>query len=471
MNTREPTQRRRLRILLVLPAVSFDRYFESALEELAAREHDIRVAVESDRKSQLPDGAGLVLSRLAEKGALTVETLPSIPNGLRERVARGLRAAIDYLRYLEPDYATADGLRERAGSRVPAPLRALLSTRLVRRQRARRLTARAIRFVEARLPVPSWAAAPIVASRPDVVLVTPIVGLGSHQVDYMRAAAHSGVPTVFPVASWDNLTNKGVLKHQPTATLVWNELQADEATRLHAIPRERVVVTGAHTFDHWFTWQPSSSGEEFRARIGLPSDRRFVLYVCSSQFVAPDEAAFVREYVERLRTSRLPELADLGVLVRPHPQNVAIWELDPFVEEGVVVWPRGGSVPTDAGRKHAYFDSIFHCAAVVGINTSAFVEAAIVGRPTLAPVDPRFAHAQEGTLHFAHLDSGRGDGPVITGRTWDEHLDQLARALEDPTGSASRLAGFVESFVRPFGRDQPGAARFADAVEQAAVRR
>jgi hypothetical protein len=457
--------------LLVLPAVSFDRYFEAALDELAGRGHDVRVAVESARKRELPDGAGLVLSRLSEEGALTVEHLPPMPNGSRERVARALRASIDYLRYLEAEYAAADGLRERAASRVPGPLRGLLSMRLLGGPRARGLTARALRAVEARLPIPSWAATPIVASRPDVVLVTPIVGLGSHQVDYLRAAARSGVPTVFPVASWDNLTNKGVLKHQPTATLVWNELQADEATRLHGLPRERVVVTGAHTFDHWFSWRPSSSGEEFRACTGLPPGRSFVLYVCSSEFVAPGEVAFVREWVDQLRRSSAPELAGLGVLVRPHPQNATSWERDPVELEGVVIWPRRGAVPTDAERKQAYFDSIFHSSAVVGINTSALVEAAIVGRPTLAPIDPRFEHAQEGTLHFAHLASGLGDGPLITGRIWDEHLAQLARALEDPSSSAPRLRGFVRSFIRPFGLDEPAARRFADAVERAAAAR
>jgi hypothetical protein len=466
----DPAARRALRLVLVLPAVSFDRYFESALEELAERGHDVRVAIESGRKQALPEGAGLALSRLAEEGAVSVETLPPIPDRLRERVARTLRASVDYLRYLDPEYASAGGLRARAASRVPSPLRALLMSRVLRGARVRRLVTRWLRAVESRLPVPSWATAPIRVRRPDALLVTPVVGLGSHQVEYLRAAFRDGVPTVFPVASWDNLTNKGVLKHVPTATLVWNELQADEAIRLHGLPRERVVVTGAHTFDHWFTWQARASPEELRILAGLPAGRPFVLYVCSSEFVAPGEVEFVREWVGRLRGSESSLLADLGVLVRPHPQNARVWEQEPFEAEGVTVWPRGGAVPTDPERKQAYFDSLFHCSAVVGINTSALVEAAIVGRPTLAPIDARFEHAQEGTLHFGHLDAGLGGGAVVTGRTWDEHLDQLARMLESPPEATPRLRGFVERFVRPHGLDRPAAPLFADAVERAAAR-
>ncbi len=50
----------------------------------------------------------------------------------------------------------------------------------------------------------------------------------------------------------------------------------------------------------------------------------------------------------------------------------------------VVVWPRGGAVPVDDERKRDYFDSLYHGDVVVGVNTSGFIEAGIVGRRTLA---------------------------------------------------------------------------------------
>ena len=84
-------------------------------------------------------------------------------------------------------------------------------------------------------------------------------------------------------------------------------------------------------------------------------------------------------------------------------------------------------------------------------------------------MDRRFEHAQEGTLHFGHLDAGLGGGAVLTGRTWDQHLEQLARTLERPADSALRLQAFVERFVRPHGLDRPAAPLFADAVERAAA--
>ena len=36
-------------------------------------------------------------------------------------------------------------------------------------------------------------------------MVTPLVGLGSAQADYLRAAKRLGILTAYPVLSWDNL--------------------------------------------------------------------------------------------------------------------------------------------------------------------------------------------------------------------------------------------------------------------------
>ena len=77
-------------------------------------------------------------------------------------------------------------------------------------------------------------------------------------------------------------------------------------------------------------------------------------------------------------------------------------------EHQVAVWPALGADPVDIGAKSDYFDSIYHCAAVVGINTSALIESAIVNRPVCTWLAPRYRGTQEGTLHFHHLVQSNG---------------------------------------------------------------
>ena len=120
------------------------------------------------------------------------------------------------------------------------------------------------------------------------------------------------------VASWDNLTGKGLIRVVPDRVLVWNNVQAEEAVAMHGIPRDRVVATGAPKFDEWFERRPSSSREEL-ARVGL-APGPYVLYACSSAFIAPDEVPFVARWLAAVRAPS-PALGEVGVLVRPHPQN------------------------------------------------------------------------------------------------------------------------------------------------------
>ncbi len=440
-------------------ALNFDRNFEAVLRELLRRGHEVHVALEVERRT-LPSGAGLAFEALErEFPGFSREQLPPRSDAWLE-LATPLRHAIDYLRYLEPQFAAASALRERAAARAPRSVRAL-----ARAGAARAPLDRLLRRLEGALPVSTEVRSYLERRRPDVVLVSPLVLLGSAQGDYVRAAAALGLPTALLVASWDNLTNKGVVRDVPSLTVVWNAAQAEEAASLHGIPAGRVVATGAHTYDHWFTWRASTTREEFARKVGLDPSRPFLLYACSSWFIGGVEADFVAEWLGRLHAD--PRLEHVGVLVRPHPQSAEMWAgRDGLREPGrVAFWPPGGAVPTDASRKGDYYDSIAHSAGVVGVNTSALIESAIVGRPVFTVLDDRFRHAQEGTVHFAHLTGG-GDGPLVVAETWGEHLDQLAEALAEPGLHAGRLGRFVAAFLRPHGLDVPAAPRVADAIEE-----
>jgi hypothetical protein len=454
-----------LRVLFFLRAIHYGRVFENVLRELLERGHAIHMALAVEKRGLGPDKTKL-FDELAERYAFTYEQLPRRAEPWL-RPAVGLRTGIDYLRYLEPEYRDAGPLRDRARDRAPGAI-VRLAHFPFRGRLGRRLLGGILRMVESALPIPASLTAVIERERPDVVLVSPLVGLGSIESDAMRAAQAAGLPTVLPVASWDNLTNKGVIREVPTLTVVWNESQVDEAVRLHRLPADRVVAVGAHSFDHWFAWEPATTRAAFAARTGLDLDRPLLLYLGSSFFIAGDETAFVREWVAHVRSD--PRLRDAAILLRPHPQNLVGWDKVEDVPGATVVWPRAGAVPHDDERKSDYFDSLFHASAIVGVNTSGLVEAAIVGRPVLTLVSDHFS-TQEGTLHFARIAHGTGgEGGVVTvARDWDEHLRQLGDAVAEPEAYAERIERFLSEFVRPGGLDAAAAPAAADAIERAAA--
>src|SRR5262245_18143918 len=261
--------------------------------------------------------------------------------------------------------------------------------------------------------------------RPDVIALTPLIEPGAPQAEYVRSARALRIPTALCVASWDNLTNKGLIHGPVDLITVWNAMMKEEAITHHGVPEEKIVVTGAQPFDHWFGWQPSVGREAFCRQVGLPPDRPYILYVCSSRFIAPEEVPFVRSWLQHLRQSGVCA----GVLIRPHPQNAEQWRHADLREYGpAVVWPLAGATPSDTESRGDYFNSIVHSAAVIGINTTAEIESAIVGRGVLTILAPEFQATQEGTLHFEHLRRADG-GLVRVAQTFSEHVEQLNETL------------------------------------------
>jgi hypothetical protein len=304
-------------------------------------------------------------------------------------------------------------------------------------------------------------------------VTTPLVVRPDH-TDVVKSARALGVPTALAVASWDHLTTKGLIREQPDRVLVWNQVQAREAVELHLYPPDRIRVTGAHSFDRWFDQEPSTTREEFCMRAGLDPERPFLLWAGSSRMIspAPAEHAFVLRWMEALRASVDPAVAGLGILVRPHPDNRDYWsELDVPSLENVALWrPHAEYAMVDADARREFFDSLFHSAAVVGINTSAMIEAAIVGRPVLTVRPEDFVDTQGATLHFRYLLPEHG-GFLLAADGLDEHATQLADALRAPERTAALRARFVASFVRPHGEDTAGSSLLADAIEETALQR
>jgi hypothetical protein len=105
---------------------------------------------------------------------------------------------------------------------------------------------------------------------------------------------------------------------------------------------------------------------------------------------------------------------------------------------------------------------------VVGVNTSAQIEAAIAGRIVSTIASPDFAHSQAGTLHFQHLVQG---GLLDIAPTFDAHVANLSALVRDVPAQAARARRFVESFVRPFGMEEPATPRMASAIVAMASQR
>ncbi|MGE0444154.1 MAG: hypothetical protein AB7P99_02925 [Vicinamibacterales bacterium] len=442
-----------MRIALSLVHFAGLRNFEPVVRELAARGHAVHLSAEEEDRL----GGEALARRLADEyPAITWDYVPPFDAEPAHLTASALRVGLDLVRFSDRRYGDSPKLRRRYGERAPRLVHGMLA--VLGPARSQRLLTR----VEQLLPRSSAGDAYWRAHAPDVLLLTGLTFSRSRQLDHLKSARALGIPVGACIASWDHLSSKALVHIAPDMVIVWNDVQVREAVDLHGLPAERLVATGAQCYDAWFGRTPDRSREEFCRAMGLRADRPFVLYVCSALTPSPEppEPEFIKQWIATLR--REPALRDVGVLVRPHPERLREW--NDVTLDGLEQVAFYGSNPIDADAKRDYFDSLYYSSAVVGIVTSSFLEACIVGRPILTVLVPEYRSHQEEMAHFQYLLTVDG-GILQTAATLEEHARQLNAAIAQQ-GRDERNRRFLTTFVRPAGLDTPATPPFADAVER-----
>jgi hypothetical protein len=441
-----------VKLLFVARHFTYFRNFDSVVRLLAERGHRVHLVAE---REEAMGGRELVERLAASSPLITVGFVPPRADERWFSIATTIRRSLDYLVYASSFYDEAPKIRERAWERTP-----LLAVNLSQLP-GRRAIEWALAAMDRAIPTDRALDDFLDRERPDLVLLTPLIELGSPQQDLLKSARRKGLRTAIAVWSWDHLTSKARLREWPDRMLVWNETQKREATELHRYPGDQVTVTGAQCFDQWCGRVPSRTRDDYCRAVGLDPAKPFVLYVCGALFRgSPSEASFVLRWVERLRQS--PALRNVGILVRPHPQRMYEWD-GVTLPDGVAFH---GGHPIDQAGRDDYYDALYYAAAVVGLNTSALIEAAIVDRPVLTVLLPEFHESQRGTLHFRYLTDGE-HAPLHVAGDLDGHIDLLEKAIVGELPGRNRR--FVDTFIRPSGVDAAATPAFVEALEAQAA--
>ncbi len=450
-----------MKIFFLMRSSLYVRYYESFVRSMAEKGHQIHLGfLKIDEIYEETAVAKLILET---PGTSYTVFSKRDRDWLWRKPAEFIRGLQTYVRFLDQRYQDAHKLRARAASLVPGPIRWLIEKFVGRNGKNMWSVIKFLRIIEKTIPLHPFIVNFFKSERPDVFLVSPLIDLRATQLDWLKCANALDIRSGLCVASWDNLSNKSLIQMEPDAVLVWNKIQQQEAVELHYIPRSKIVVTGAQCYDRLFARQPSTSGDKFRSKVGLQAKGSYLLYLCSSKFIAPYEVDFIAKWIERLRSSSSPLLKSIGILVRPHPQNASQWKDVDFTSYGnVAIYPRQGDNPIGGDSLNDFFDSMYYSTAAIGINTSMMIESGILNKPVFTILSPEFKNTQEGTLHFHHLVKG---GLLNISYGLDQHIQQLSQVLADGESYQARIKHFIQSFVRPHGLDTECTPIFVEAIE------
>jgi hypothetical protein len=455
-----------LRIQFELGQKSHERHQTTVLESLAARGHEIV------KTACTTDCPGLIEQTLPTDDHRNLLAFSAfIRDDGWGRMAYLVRTVRDYLRYVRPEHNSSDVISHRArnmlrigydaaSAEAAKPWLELLDSRSLDIEALERLD-RSLDAMESAIP-PHPAIVDYVRSiGADIFCVTPMLMTQYGQTDLVKAVRAEGIPIVFLAGSWDNLTTKGTTHITPDLTLVWNDIQVDEAEKFHSIPRETVRAVGAPRFDEFWEREIEIPYADFCAGYGLDASKPTITYLGSSNLIVKDETSFVRQWIGRLRASATTDVAQANILLRPHPKFSKGWQ------EVTKEFDRVGiSLSKVLNNDSSLFHAMAHSRAVVGANTSAELEAAILDCPIFTIKDPTFVSGQDGTIHFGYL---AGDLAEVA-KSLEEHVEQINAEMGRERRKGKNDA-FLRSFLRPMGLERRAADTTAEAIEAAATAR
>ena len=443
-----------MKIVFVFRHNGYFRYFNGVIRLLCERAHDVIILSKQQFKAR----------DIERPIKLFKDEVPdcefeyfSPQRGLRWRLISHIRQVINYAFYFRSGHPSHLSVKRWEPFLLP-PIRIGIKNPAFKKILVSNGVQKALKEIAPLFPPERRAMDWLRANSPDVVIVTPGVFASTLDLEFLQAAQSLDILTIVLIASWDNLTTKGTFHVYPDHVLVWNQALLKEAVEIHNIYKEKVVITGAPSFDPWFEMKPMLDADSFRRQVGIDPDQPYIGYLSSSRPIAGDETHFVRKFASALLANE--KTRNCSIVLRPHPTNAGIWE--DFAMDNVIIWPRGGDLPDTPQSLQAYYDMLYHSAAVIGVNTSAFLEAAIVDKPCLTIMNDYYQHTQAHLGHFRHLLAGDF---IEIANSFSEAAELLDEIIDGEDRKIDNRRQFVEQFIRPLGLHESASRIMADVIE------
>jgi hypothetical protein len=251
---------------------------------------------------------------------------------------------------------------------------------LLQLHRSRMLRQQAERFDRSHFSHPTIGAL-LDRHAPDLVVTTDLFSSECH---FVREAARRHIPTACIVKSWDNLTTKSRIRVHPDRIIVWNDIQREEATRLHFFPADRIDLVGALNFDIFRQIDfPTVERKEFLRRLGAAADAKLIVYSPGAKLTYSDDdniARLGRVLSEQISGHRC------HLHIRKYPKSSQ--EFTHLLRPAVTVEDAGTVVPAwadgvDQSREQVEHlgNLMYHCDVLVHIGSTIAVDAACFDTP------------------------------------------------------------------------------------------
>lgn len=269
---------------------------------------------------------------------------------------------------------------------------------------------------------------------PDIVFNTSHIH-NLFSLNLMYAVKKLQIKSATFLFSWDNLTSQGRIIPAYDTYFTWNEkIKQDLVSYYPKIHSTDVFVTGTPQFDFHFDEKFISSKEELYEELGIPLQKKIILYSTGMAYYTPKEYVHVRE-LEKILKKVDPNL-QLVVRIYAKDDNIEYYKLRKTTD--IIVpdhyWELNHLTPTIKDIK--LFNSLLnYCSIGINVASTVSLELAMLNKPVINiafnPIDEDiYPNDYEKIYDFDHYKPIVDSGAVSLAKTPSE-LEQLIRFYLD----------------------------------------
>lgn len=439
--------------LLFIQHLGYLKHFENTIRELSNQGTSVEIWYYKKKNSY----CAATEERVRKLTNVSIHFKPDVIDKKNLKQLRFLRKKIDSMLYQNEMFSNCEELSRRI--LPPAPLKADLISDYIqamdlKSQGQGSLTSRLLYteelFYALISPSRKYSRFALLSGF-DIILISPLLDGDLEPYLLIKLARLFDIPTVYLMASWDNLENKGLLSPKPDAYLVWSEYHRSRLRDLHQANDQDISIVGSEMFEKWHKlFKEPINHNNCSQQNGLK-----ILYLCSSPFIS---SGVEHKLLEKL----IGELIDLGndkveLTVKLHPQTDSRAIKDYIkikIKDNtfIKILASDEIIADSETTMNKFKELLTEHDICLGLNTSAMLEACMFGLPVFT-IHPKFEGLNfPNTLHRTFLQqymSGEitnlSEFGLVLNR-WLEYRNtskNLARKLESELIPANNLVSLT----------------------------
>ncbi|MDB5193816.1 MAG: hypothetical protein JWQ96_3379 [Segetibacter sp.] len=273
-----------------------------------------------------------------------------------------------------------------------------------------------------------------------------------------RILKKQGLPILASIHSFDNVTKRGWPALLFDHYMVWNKYNKAELQRIHPalLQKDAITISGAPQFDFHYNETYWWSKEEWQQKLGLPKDKRVILYSGGSYTLLPDEPQYLKALKEAIESGSVPQ--DHVILFRCHPlDKVERWK-EYVGESPYIVYdyaPNGLNKMDHVNVRREdlvkLMSTLKHTELHINVVSTMCVDGSAFTKPQIGPyyddVHPATQQLFRGMYFQEHYRPILNSEVLRLAHTKEEYIDYVKQMLKDPGAHTANCKKCVEEII------------------------